>query len=732
MATACGSYENESPSDPGAGGALPGGAPTQPPPDTGATCDVAIDSPDESFYSQETFTQILPSYVSPTCLGCHASTLTNPFGDFKIWADALVDPCSRIKQFNENERLTDLEQPEQSRIYTIMTDPGRGHPIQWAPGSVEATGLLGFIQAASDLKFPVGAPPPPADAPPPLPAVGASTFDYAVYASTINGFLDAPSAALSCSAAACHGGPNGIAGFRLNPGAQPGSREMEENFLSVTALAATRGGTADEALIYRKATIQHSGSNTLSNQEAAAFSDFIIAGNESPLLDCANPANYDAGVFGGEIAPILFGDVDYNDLNVNRNQGCSRQACHGNLNRQGGALVLSEALSPAENLAAFLCFVNEDNPPASDILLCATDSPGCSRPAGHPGRDVFSDPSDENYRRVLSFILASRNASTPIDFSFFAAAVNPLFSDQSVIENGSTLTCDNNSCHGVSVFGQSAPGGSNLPLIANAGNNPNAIEVNFNAAKNFTNFANPLASSIFLYPTNEIADPNNRFATGLAHPGGEVFAADSESALTLLRWAGGLRADEGDGAVLDWLVAGDFGANDINDRTALQDEEAVYPKFGDIAGGLDNGGLWTVLTVQPDGDAGVAAEIDLDTEFGDTAVARVLYAATYLINLSGNPLQVRMSVTSPNEVRVYADQNLAGEVAPGASATVFLNVPPFSLDGRSVRVLLKIFQDPDLAAQALFSATLEDADGQPLDANDGRIVVKLGPEKGRE
>ena len=725
FATACGTAESPDPNDPGSDGDTP--PPAEQPPGEEPTCDVAIDTPDESFYNQETFTAILPSYVNDTCLGCHDSTLPSPFGNFRIWANALTDPCGRIRQFNENEGLTDLEQPEQSRIYTIMTDPVRAHPIQWAPDSSEATALLGFIQAASDLKFPTGQPPPDPGGPPP---VAANPFDYAVYESAINPMLDNPSAALTCSAAACHGGPNGLAGFRLNPGAVAGSPEMEQNFATVTAIATTNGGDADEALIYRKATVQHSGSNTINAEEAVALSDFIIAGNDTPLGDCANPSNYSLSVFEGEIQPILFGQVDYNDVNDNRNQGCSRGACHGNLNRQGGALVISEELSAAENLAAVLCFVNEENPPASDLLLCPTDSPGCSR-GNHPGRDIFRDAADENYARLLNFLLASRSASTPIDFSFFAAVINPIFSDESIIENGGTQTCDNNACHGVAVLGQAAPGGSNFPLISNAGNNLNASEVNFNASRNFTNFVNPFAASMFLYPTNEIANPDNPFASGLAHPGGQIFAPDSETALTLLRWAGGLRTDDDDGAVLDWMVLGDFGANDLNDTTGLRNEETVFPQFGDFGGGLDNGGDWVVFTVAPDNDPNNAVEIDLNDEFGGTVVSRAVYAAAYVVNISDNPVQARLTVASSNEVRIYVDQNIAAEVVAGGAGTAFLNVPPFSEGGQSVRVLLKIFQDPNVSADLAFTATLEDADGQPLDANDGRVVIKLGPEEGR-
>ena len=127
---------------------------------------------------------------------------------------------------------------------------------------------------------------------------------------------------------------------------------------------------------------------------------------------------------------------------------------------------------------------------------------------------------------------AAKTAATPLDFAFFTRRINPIFSDPSAIAGGAqNRVCAD--CHGVAVVGQSAPNGSNFPMIGNASDKAR-LGFNFSSAANFVNVIRPEGSSLFLYPTNEIANLDNPFATGLPHPGGQAFAIDSQQARDIL------------------------------------------------------------------------------------------------------------------------------------------------------------------------------------------------------
>ena len=345
----------------------------------------------------------------------------------------------------------------------------------------------------------------------------------------------------------------------------------------------------------------------------------------------------------------------------------------------------------------------------------------------HPGGQLYEDPNDENYRKLLGFILASSAASTPIDFSFFAGVINPIFSNRAIIENGEVRTCDDPTCHGVVIAGQRAPGGSDFPVFQNAAD-LETITLNFRSAAAFTNFSNPAASSLFLYPTNEIANADNPQATGLPHPPGAIFAQDSVSAVNILRWAGGLRADNG-GAVLDWLVMGSFSTQDLQDNTPV-DEATIAPRFGERFQGADaRNGEWTVFT----GVLGNAL-VNLDATLNEADADRTAYAVNYLVNLTNSPISARLNIASNVDMRVYIDGVLNTEIIAGANAlgngVAVVNIPPFSTTQQSSRVLLKMFQDQDGGqADLSFTAILTDENGVPLDINNNQVVVvKLGRE----
>src|SRR5262249_37016376 len=149
-------------------------------------------------------------------------------------------------------------------------------------------------------------------------------------------------------------------------------------------------------------------------------------------------------------------------------------------------------------------------------------------------------------------------------------------------------TCADAQCHGISAPGQIAPNGSVFGILFNAGSK-DQLAYNFSTAMNFTNFISPTGSSLFMFPTDEIANLTNPFRTGLRHPGGLDFALDSTQATAILQWAVGLRPD-GDGANLNWLVAGTYPAAQITDLTPL-DEINGTPAIFDRSNALQfNGG----------------------------------------------------------------------------------------------------------------------------------------------
>jgi hypothetical protein len=432
-------------------------------------------------------------------------------------------------------------------------------------------------------------------------------------------------------------------------------------------------------------------------------------------------SNFDEDVFRDEVLPILLGTIDLNNRNDTRNvTGCARAACHGQ-DRTGGALVIKATNTVQQNLASFACFVNLTSPTSSEILVCPLDQPGCRR-SPHPGQVVFSDANDLNYQKVLSYLYGAKTVSNPLDFAFFARRINPLFNDVTAVAAGTNRTCADASCHGISLPGQPAPNGSNLGILANATDKQRLL-INFAAAANFTNFINPLGSSLFLYPTNEIANLANRFATGLPHPGGLDFAADSIQARQILTWSGGLRPD-GDGRQPNWLVAGDYAATLISDVTVV-DEVRSKPAIFDRSGAPQfNNGEWDGLF----SDNGV---VDLGAAFPRAQQnGRVAYAVAYIINTTSSDIQGDLTIVSPNAIKLYVGDRAVFQANDAqAGVTGLATLPAFVTSRSATRIMVKVLQRAG-DNQFNFQMFMRDSFGNPLTNLTGELVIKLSPDGG--
>lgn len=662
---------------------------------------------------------ILPQLLAD-CASCHAAP--GGFGEFKVWTDAAPGNCSYAKTFNNLARFVDLDNPENSAVYAVVSGGDPTHSFQYPAGDPRLTALLEYIEAAARARDEVTGPP----APPPPPA---SPFDYAVFAEVIQPIIDTADGR-GCSTAACHGAPGGIGGFAVSRMPAADSAELRASFAEVTAACDLAAPERSRFLLQSTHRHANGQSAVVTPAEAEVILAWIerAAENAGPLPGepppvspgCAGTEGFDVAVFASEIEPILLGEVDLNDLGDTRvTTGCSRGSCHGQ-DRTGGALVLKASATSQENLASFTCFVNLTNPVASDILLCPLGASGCSH-APHPGQVIFADGFDKNYQRILSYLYAAKTAATPLDFAFFARRINPIYSDPTALSGGTqNRTCAD--CHGVSVAGQAAPNGSNFPMIANA-TDPSRIAFNFSASANFVNFLQPEGSSLLLYPTNEVANLENPFATGLPHPGGAAFALDSRQALDIVTWARGLRPD-GEGFLRAWLVAGDYSAAAITDQTAV-DEARATPKIFDPSGASQfNNGQW-------DGLFSEDAEVDLNLAFPRAATAgRVAYAVAYLLNTGSSDLEVELQLTSSNAVKLWAGERPLLQASDATNGVSGLTTVPALRGGvGATRILVKVLQrveDEDFA----FSLLLRDQLGNVLTDRTGELVVKLGPEGG--
>ena len=663
--------------------------------------------------------QVLPMAVS-TCgqSSCHQSPQGN--GGLVVWVDAAPGNCSYAKTFNSIIAKTDLNHPQNSAVYVAITGGDPVHPFKVDKTDAKATLLLDWLDKAAATNNTAGG----GSTPPP----SANPFDYNVFQQQIQPILDTADGK-GCSGAACHGGPSGQGTFKLVPTPAPNSADMQANFDAVTQRCDL--STPDQSKFYLQAINRHaSGASAVVSptQQQSILGWIQTAKTNAPpgsggSPNCPSPSNFNLQVFQSDVLPILLGQIDLNTPGAPPTaSGCARSTCHG-ADRTGGALVIKDTNDAATNLASFVCFVNLQQPSVSEILLCPLNQPGC-RHSPHPGQVVFSGATDLNFQRVLSYLYAAKTSSTPIDFAFYVRQINPIFNDVNSVQGGTlNRTCaDNISCHGITIAGQQPANGSNFGLLPNA-STKDRLAVNFAAAINFLDYVQPRASALYLYPTDEIANLANPTATGLHHPGGLDFAADSPQAHAIMRWAHGLRPDA-NGMVSTFLVAGDYSAGNVADPTAV-DEVNVKPTIFDPDGATSfNAGQWDAY-LPP------TSNVDLNVPFPRAqATSRAGYAVAYLMNTSTRDIQTQLTITSPNAIKLYVGNQpiLQSDSAQGG-VTGLTTLPAWGAGKTSTRVLIKVLQRTGDTGFG-FTMRLSDQFGNLLTDSTGEIVLKLGPDGG--
>ena len=644
-------------------------------------------------------TQLLPTMTGCTGGACHDDGNAT---SFTVFSPNAKGDCGFAQTFNSLSANIDLNNPSQSKVVLALTTGGTTHPVK-----LDAAAAL-YLDYATKASEKLGNVQPPAQQNP---------LDYEVFKTQIQPILDAAGNA-TCTSAGCHGG--GAGNFTLKANAVADA-DLEANLTAVSQRISLLQ-EPNTTTFYLKATNLHGfgGSRVVNATEASTILAWITdaVNNQNPVpTGCADPALFNVDVFRDDIQPVLFGLLD-------GQQSCAAAACHGS--GGGTKLIIKESNTPEQNLASFACFVNLENPVASEIVRCPQNLAPCRVGAGnHPGEEIWEDINDPNYQRILSFLYATKTTTAPLDFAFFARNINSIFNDVNAVQGGTAnITCANNACHGIPVAGAPPPNFSNFGIISSASDKA-TLQANFGQALNFTNFITPEGSSLFLYPTDEIANLENPFATGLNHPGGKDFEVDSIQALAILKWAKGLRPNN-QGFVLDWLVAGDYNASLITTQTII-DEVNITPRIFDPSGAAQfNGGVWEGL-FSLDND-----EVDLNLSFPRAATAgRVAYAVAYVLNTTGQDIDAQLLVKSENAVKVYVDDRPVAQAdnAGPVSTTALARFPAFANEKKSTRILIKVFQRA-ADDEFNFSVQLSDQFGNLLTDNTGELVVLLNPDGG--
>ena len=519
----------------------------------------------------------------------------------------------------------------------------------------------------------------------------------------------------NCLGVGCHAHETSTANFGLHVDVDGDSPEMAENFQSVRALMDLN--EPDLSVIYFRSNDNHA-AQRLDPDDLAALLAWIeeaaenAENNGGPPPTGGDVTGFNAGVFRDEIFPILDGF----DLNTGtqRQLGCTGPACHA---AGGGApnFILDPSRDAEDNLASFANFVNKANPVRSQVLLCAQNLPGCRVYPNHPGGAFFQNANDLNYQRVLGYIYSSSD-NTPLDLAFFAERIQPIFNDNNfTVNNGPN--CQDSACHGVSAPGERPGNNTNFPILRNVNlRDLQGLTENFVNASAFTNFLDPEASSLFLFPTNQIA-----------HRPGAVIDIDNNADHAefvediLLRWIGGLRPD-GDGFGLHYLLAGPYNVNRLEDSTQI-DERNVLPRYRDPTGSAAGSDQFWIEEFARDGF------VDFDARLGGQA-PRAAYAAAYVLNTDSFPLNVRLEVESDNDFHVYfgdRDQDRRG----GGEVVLTERLEAFSgEEGDLVRILIKVFEDPDDDNFGFTARFFDNDRNTPLTDDTGELVFVLGPEGG--
>ena len=673
-------------------------------------------------YDFQAFKNDIAPVLAADCAagGCHgeAEPPAGGSGGFVVFAGAGVDDCARVKTFKEFRDKVDLTTPAASRmIFALEGGELTGnvrHPLDYTAsedGQAKMDAIVAFIEQASATCVAGGGCAPDVR----------DFFDLARFQDAIQPGLDAA----GCSAAGCHQPPDGQRGFALP--ASP-ARDSDEMRASYDAVKSRISLDADPraTLFYAKATQSHSGSTAIDQETTDALADWIAdavaARGDADDLGCADPAQLDLAVFRDEILPILRGDVN---LNPGDDQGiatgCTRAPCHGQ--PRPGSLTLIPTDPPEVQLANFACFVSLTSPVSSQVLLCPRNHSGCAK-SPHPGDELLVGVDDLNYQRLLSFLFSAVTDVTPLDLAFYVRRIEPMFDDRGAVE-GSVRTCaDTSQCHGIAAAGGAPPNGANLAIIRGRAEDMNRLKANFTEASAFINFLSPDQSSLFLYPTNEIADLDNPAATGFPHPGGADFATDSSFAQDILTFAQGLRPG-GDGYQRSWLVAGAYpGSGGIGQETSVN-EETVTPIIFDESVGTALAGKWDALFEEGD-------EVDIARFLGgEVGSGRVAYAVAYLYNTTASDLDLDVELSSQGDARFYVGDDRA-DVAAGETFRVALTIPPSraSESPTGTRILVKLFDAPEQSAMRFSVRLFHAGTERVLDGQTRELIVKLGPRGG--
>jgi hypothetical protein len=656
-------------------------------------------------------TEVVPILVA-TCTGSACHSQPTGQGSYTVWTDAATSACNLNQTFNSTIAKVDLLAVANSPLISVVSGGSNTHPRRLDSAAADKANLdklTAFITEAKTTKDADGGGQVPTNP-------DNSVFSYAVYQSQIQPALNAA----TCAVAGCH--LTGANGFFLKADPAPNSADMEFNFKAVTTR--TKFDPPSGSTIYVRATTPHAGGS--SRQVATAAADLMLAwitaakdangGGGGGQPGCAPADAFNLGVFQSEVLRIISGEVD---LNVPGGQGsgagCQSSACHGDTTRGPGTLIMSKSDLPAKVLANFACFVNLESPSESEILKCPLNQVGCRKFPDHPGQNIFRDGADKNYQRFLAFIYGAKAAKSPHDFAFYARKIDPFFTDPAIVLNdGQGLTCASfQGCHGVSGGGQSAPGGSDFPIIPNA--DEITLPINFVAATGFVNFLDFQNSSLFLYPTDEISK------VASAHPGGPILPVNSQQALDILTWAKGLRPD-GQGFARNWVVLGDFATNQINDRPV--NEATLLPKLFQRDGGQFNQGKW-------EGEFSDSQVIDLTKQLRNNP-NRTGYAATYLLNTDPFQRTIQLVVNSPNAGALFVDGTLRTQNNVGGQTltTQFqLGAAGSKTPLSTAKIMVKLFQSAN-EQQFQFTAQLQDELGNILTDQNSGLVFVLSPDGG--
>jgi hypothetical protein len=645
-------------------------------------------TPGSPFNVNDFKTNIWPDLVATCGLsGCHKAGAAGAT-TFNIWSPDDAE-CPDVQSFNAFYDRVDFRTNVANSLLLKNMDGSDAHVPPYADSPLLPK-FRAFVQAGFDA-FNGGGP------------GGDLTgyFDEDVFATQIQPLLDS----LSCTTSGCHNTTDNAGNLGLTPNPAAGSAELKANFAKMTTYVSQDSATAQETTLYFRATDKHRGF-AFADGDLSALQDWIqdaldlLGGPGGNPVLCAPEAAFNVGVFRDEILPMLQGRVDWNDIDSGRTStGCARSECHGR-NRGPGTFFLDPNGTPEDNINSLRCFLDLTNPSASQALLCPLNLSGCNK-RPHPGSDIFFGVDDLNYQKLLAFAYATKNGATPLDFAFFVRKINPIFNDPNAVQDAALgLTCASSSCH--RALNGVADNGSNFPIFPEA-TDPADLFNNFISAANFTHFPQANQSSLFLYPTNEVANQDNPLATGLNHPGGKCFEVDDVEAIDILKFAGGLRPNA-EAFAQDFLVAGLFAATDVTDD-ALFNEETVEPKIFDRSGQGQqfNQGLW-------DGFFSPVAQVNLLDAFQVADAAGTLaYAVLNVVNTTSNELDVVVNVLSENDVELFVgdDAGDIGRDGDGVSSTVRL--PSFNDTKEVTRVMLKVFQQAD---EATFGFTMQFTDDE--------------------